>query len=132
VDAKLGMIWYPSIDDVIDVNIDCLDLTRDRHPHKLRGSREGIQAIIDKVRQNENKGLSCQAALLMKKLVEYHPFDGANHRTAYIVAKMFLRRNGKRMRVAKLETAYPFIRNLGNKTLEEVQGWIENGTSEEP
>jgi len=56
VDAKLGMIWYPSIDDVIDVNIDCLDLTRDRHPHELRGSREGIQAIIDKVRRNENKG----------------------------------------------------------------------------
>jgi len=126
------LVWYPSVDDVIDVNIACLDLTGDKHPHKLRGSREGIQAVIDQVRSNEHKKLSYQAAALLKQLVEYHPFDGANHRTAYVVAKMFLRRNGERMRIEKLETAYPFIKNLGNRTLEEVQGWIESGTSEKP
>ncbi len=120
------MVWYPTADDVICANIEVLDLTGDKHPHKILGSREGIQAVIDRVNR-EGGGLTHQAALLMRELVSIHAFDGANHRTAYIVAKTFLLRNGGRFRIDGLDVAYPFIKNIENKTIEEIQRWIEHG-----
>jgi len=56
------MVWYPSVDDVIDMNIDALDLSGDKHPHKMLGSASGIQALLDNVKTKENDGLSYQAA----------------------------------------------------------------------
>lgn len=54
------MVWYPEVEDVVCVNIEVLDLTNDRHPHKLLGSRRGIQIIIDKVKNREESGLTCR------------------------------------------------------------------------
>jgi len=126
------MVWYPSVDDVIDMNIHALDLSGDKHPHKMLGSASGIQAILDNAKTKENKGLTYQAAFLMKALVAAHIFAGAHHRTAYGVAKMFLRRNGRRLKVNDFSAAYPFIIHIGTKTVKEIQEWIEHGTSEEP
>ncbi len=102
-------------------------MSRDKHPHKLLGSREGIRAIIDSVKHQEQGGLIFQAALLLKNFAEKHIFDGANHRTAYAVTKSFLTRNGKRFRVSTLNEAYPFIKNLEVHDIEEIQRWIEHG-----
>ncbi len=124
-------VRYPSVDDVIDMNIFALDLSGDKHPHKLLGSRERIQAIIQKVKTEEIKGLTYQAALLMKELVSAHIFDGGNHRTAYGIAKMFLRRNGRRLRVLNWGDGYAFIKDLRSKPIEEIREWIEHGTPKE-
>ena len=51
------MVWYPSVDDVIDMNIAVLDLSGDRHQHKMLGSKERIQAVLDRVKTEEDKGL---------------------------------------------------------------------------
>ena len=118
----MAMTWYRSIEDVIDTNILTLDLTRDHHPHRLLRSRDAIQSVIERVREVENRGLSYQAAQLMRDIAMLHAFAGANHRTAYIVAKMFLRRNGKRLSVDRLEDAYAFIKDLENKTIEQIRG----------
>ena len=121
------MVWYPEVEDVVCVNIEVLDLTNDRHPHKLLGSRRGIQTIIDKVKNKEESGLTWQAAILMKELARLHLFAGANHRTAYVVAKMFLIRNGRRLRVDSFEDAYPFINNVEGRNVDEIQRWVEHG-----
>jgi prophage maintenance system killer protein len=76
------MTWYPSVEDVIDANITVLDVGADKHPHKLLVVPESIQSVIDRVVEAESKGLTYQAALLMKELVNLHAFDGGNHRTA--------------------------------------------------
>jgi prophage maintenance system killer protein len=125
------MVWYPSVDDLIDINIMCLDLTGDKHPHKLRGTRKGLQSLIQAVAREEPRGLVFQAAFLLQKMVQMQFFDGANHRTGYVAAKMFLRRNGKRFRVGQWEIAYPFIRNIEAETTEDIQRWVEHGTTEE-
>ena len=121
------MIWYPSVDDVIDANILSLDLSGDKHNPKLLGSRKGIQAVLEEVKAAEEKGLTYQAALLMKRLVYRHFFDSGNHRTAYALAKMFLRRNGRRLRVTRFEQSYEFIRRIGTEEIEEIQEWVEHG-----
>jgi prophage maintenance system killer protein len=125
------MVWYPWVDDLIDINIMCLDLTGDRHPHKLRGSRKGLQSLLEAMAQEEARGLTYQAAFLMQRIAQIQFFDGANHRTGYVAAKVFLRRNDKRFRVEQWGAAYPFINNIETKTLEDIQKWIEHGTTEE-
>jgi hypothetical protein len=126
------MVWYPTVDDLIEINILVLDLTRDKHPHKLRGSRKGLQNLIETMAGEESRGLKFQAAYLMQRRPQIQFFDGANHRTGYVAAKMFLRKNGKRLWVDSWENAYPFIRSIETKTLDDVQRWIERGTTEEP
>ena len=121
------MVWYPTVDDVTCLNWIVLEMSRDKHPHKLLGSLEGIEAIIEKVECEEDKGLIYQAALLMKSLAGPHIFDGANHRTAYAVAKSFLKRNGRCFRVNTLKKAYPFIKNVETRSIDEIERWIEHG-----
>jgi death-on-curing family protein len=124
------MTWYPSVEDIIDANITVLDIAADKHPHKLLLRPEAIQSLIDRMVGAESRGLTYQAAFLMKELVNLHVFDGANHRTAYLVAKMFLRRNDKHLRVDHLERAYLFISHIETKSIEEVQDWVEHGEGE--
>ena len=121
------MVWYPTVDDVICTNIQVLDLTGDKHPHKLLGSRKGIQTVIDRVKQAEEKGLTYQASLFMRELANLHFFAGGNHRTAYIIAKTFLWRNNRRLRIDGFDQAYPFIKNIETRSIEEVERWIEHG-----
>lgn len=121
------MVWYPSVDDVVDVNVGIIDATRDKHPHKLLLLPLAIESVLGRVRQIESRGIMRQAAVLMKELVGLHPFAGGNHRTAYIVAKLFLRRNGQRPRVARLEDAYAFIGEIERKRVEEVEEWLKYG-----
>jgi death-on-curing family protein len=128
--AEPERVWYPSVEDIIDANITVLDVGSNKHPHRLLLRPEAIQSVIDHTIEVERKGLAYQAAWLMKELVELHAFDGANHRTAYLVAKIFLRRNGRTFRVARLDDAYLFISQLETKTIEQIQEWIEHGESE--
>jgi len=122
-------LWYPRPEDIIFVDEMCLSLTGDPHPHRLLGSKEGLEAIIQEVRRAKAKGLTYQAALLMQRLVKYHAFAGGNHRTAYVSARLFLSRNGRRFKISNFEEAYPFIMAIRDRTIDEVQRWIEHGTT---
>jgi prophage maintenance system killer protein len=107
------MVWYPSVDDIICANEIALDLTSDKHPSRLRRSRDSIQVLIDRVISEEAKGLNYQAALLLWGLADLHAFDGGNHRTAYVSAKTFLFKNGKRLRAyPKSQILDVFIRSF--------------------
>ena len=109
--GKPRRVWYLVVEDVIDANITVLDVGGDKHLHRLLLRPEAIQTVIDRMITVETKGLAYQAAWLMKEFVRLHAFDEANHRTAYLVVKMFLRRNGKRLRIARLEDAYLFYQS---------------------
>jgi hypothetical protein len=99
---------------------------------QLLGTREGIQSLLDYIKGDEAMGLTFQTAELMQMIAMRHLFDGANHRTGYAVAKVFLMRNGRHLRVNDFDKAYPFIKNIGNKNIDEIQEWIEHGTTQEP
>ena len=115
------------MDDIVCLNILVLEMTGNRHPHRLLGSREGLQAVIEEVRREEARGLTYQAALLMKELAGLHAFAGGNHRTAYATAKSFLLRNGRHIRVKDFLDAYLFVKNIEYRSLDEIQQWIEQG-----
>jgi prophage maintenance system killer protein len=102
-------------------------MSRDKHPHKLLGTRERIQSNIDDVKNQERKGLIFQTALFLKNIAQSHIFASGNHRTAYAVAKNFMLKNGKRLKINEFEKAYPFIRNIETRNINEIQRWIKYG-----
>jgi hypothetical protein len=67
------MVFYPTVTEIIEANKIALAMTKDKHPHKLRGSAQGIQSLIDDVKKSEDKGLTYQAARFMKEVVQKHP-----------------------------------------------------------
>ncbi len=121
-------VWYPSVEDAIRMNILALQYSGDKHPHKLLSSPDRVQAILNHIKLAEAKGLSYQAALMMKEFVRAHPFAGANHRTAFGVASTLLSRNGHQLSVSDFGAAYPFIRNIESRSLSSIQEWIEHGS----
>ena len=68
---------------------------------------------------------------MMQELVRLHPFAGGNHRTAYVIAGVFLLRNGRHFKTDRFEDAHLFIRDVGSKSIQEIQKWIEHGSAEE-
>ncbi len=90
-------------------------------------SPEGIQTIIDKEKKEEKKELLYQTALLMKELVRYHAFASGNHRTAYVVGKTFLYKNGRKFKISNLKKAYSFIKDMEHRSIQEIERWIKHG-----
>jgi prophage maintenance system killer protein len=125
-------VWYPSVDDIIFTNFGVVSLgLDDKHPHRLLTRPNSIQAVLDHVRESEAQGVTYQAAQLMSELVKLHPFAGGNHRTAYIAACVFLKRNGRQPRVERFKDGYVFIKDLQNKTVQQIREWLEYGSTEE-
>jgi prophage maintenance system killer protein len=118
------MVWYPTPDDIILLDRLALRESRDKHPFKLLGTREGLQSMIDRIKEVERMGLSFQAARFMKDILLLHAFDGGNHRTAYMTAYNFLKMNGMEIRVVKRTIAEPFVKSLPEKSYEQIQTWI--------
>ena len=125
-------VWYPSIEDVAYSNFIALSLGDDKHAHRLRRSRKSVQTVLDRVREAEGTGLTYQAAVLLKEIVRLHAFESGNHRTAFLVACLFLMRNGRTMRIERFGEAYAFIRDVETKSIEQIQEWIERGSPKEP
>jgi len=118
------MVWYPTVDDIIDANKVALLKGRDKHPHKLLGARRGIQGLINGIIDNEGFGLTYQVALLMQRILIRPLFDGGNHRTAYYIAELFLTQNGVAVRTVAPEIAYDHIRHVPEMTIPQIQQWI--------
>lgn len=81
--------------------------------------------MIDDIKKSEDKGLTYQAARFMKGVVQMHPFDGANHRTSYLVTLLFLTRNGKNLKKEQPKEVDEFVKDIGAKEIEEIQRWIQ-------
>jgi prophage maintenance system killer protein len=113
-------------------NFIALSLGNDKHPHRMRRSAESVQAVLDRVKEAEGKGLTYQAAMLLKEVVRLHAFQSGNHRTGFLVACLFLMRNGRRMRIERFGDAYAFIRDIETESIEQIQEWVESGSAKEP
>lgn len=119
------MVYYPTATEIVEANKIALRLTKDKHPHKLRGSAVGIQHLIGDIKKVEDRGLTYQAARFMKEIVLLHPFDGGNNRTSFLATLLFLTRNGIKPKTEQPKAVDDFMRGIRAKEIEEVQEWIE-------
>ncbi len=81
--------------------------------------------IIQQVREAE--GIYRKGALLLRELVTTRIFQDGHHRTAYIVVKTFLEKNDAVFKENDEQKVIRFIKDIRRYTIEEIEGWLENG-----
>lgn len=88
-----------------------------------------LDFIIDKA--SISKDLYKEAATLMYEINTKHPFWGANKRTAFEAAKIFLRSNNVKLKI-NFSEAIEFITDMaaGKKNYQQTLKWVKSMVSD--
>jgi death-on-curing family protein len=122
-------IVYPTAERLIEYNFLALEFIKVKkadQPKVLSYSK--ISAVIVECEQKEGD-LYDKAVVLLKGLVQKHPFASGNRRTAFIAAKYFVISNKGRFGI-KDEPAYAKVMQgvrENHYSTEELKEWIING-----
>lgn len=81
-------------------------------------------------RTGRTRGINRKAAVLMKSIIESHPFHDGNKRTAFIAAKTLLEINGKTWDKIHEYTKEFFTREVTTKdiSINKMAKWFANHT----
>lgn len=122
------MISYPSVEDIVLANVKVLREIKVKKADKHEVlSREKIRKLLGRV--EEVKGdVYDKATILLRELVQAHPFASGNRRTAFLVTQNFLIYNEKELRMNNDQNAYILqgIRE-GYYSDEEIKNWLIKG-----
>ncbi|QGA80452.1 type II toxin-antitoxin system death-on-curing family toxin [Candidatus Nanohalobium constans] len=125
-------IWHPTVQDVLTAH-EVVKANSEVRTEGLKSSQEKgikkIQETLQKARNQENVYLS--AAVYLKKLIDEHPFNDGNKRTAIMIADRFMEENGESFqphKVQNTEELYETIKwELPSMSIDETAHWIETG-----
>ena len=122
-------IKYPSEEDIIEYNLLILSIIKvKKSDHAEILSYLKIKETIKECK--ETKGdIYDKAAILLKCLIQKHPFASGNRRTAFIVTKAFVLTNKGKFKI-KDDPDYARVM-IGIRERyysdEEIKEWIKNG-----
>ena len=122
-------IDYPSIEKIIEYNILALSLLKAKKADKAQVlSRAKIQDALDACMDKEGD-LSLKAAVLLRELVQKHPFASGNRRTAFVVTKDFILSNGGSFKIQDEPAHADAMKGIreGYYSDEEIEEWITHG-----
>ncbi len=99
-------INYPTIDDIIFTNSKVLSEVKVKRAdaHKVL-SREKIRAVLEFSEKHKGDVFD-KAVVLLKGLIQKHPFASGNRRTAFLAVQNFLLYNQKQSKIKDGENAY--------------------------
>ena len=86
-------------EDIIEINKTLIKLL-DKHPPKL-GNSENLKKIVEEAQNSSD--IVTAAATYFYELNRKHVFYGANKRTSFLAADLFLEMNGKRLAIDRTE-----------------------------
>ncbi len=122
-------LWYPTPEHVAECNVLVLNIlvAKKNDKPKLVSHQKLVETIA---RSRECGGnIYEKAAILLAGIVKGHPFDSGNRRTAFLVAKEFLIRNGCTTPIKDNPENAKILLGIreGFYTLEEIKVWLSNG-----
>ncbi len=126
-------IIYLSYDRIIELNILVLNLIKVKKADKAEVlSQTKINSIINECKELD-RDVYDKAVFLLKSFIQKHPFASGNRRTAFVVAKEFLMKNKKKIKIKdKPEQAKIMVGIRENYyTDQELKEWIKNGKIKE-
>lgn len=83
------------------------------------------QHIVEQVREAD--GIYRKGAILLKEIITTRIFQDGHHRTALVIVKTFLEKNDAVFKENDEQKVVRFIKNIRRYTIEEIEGWLENG-----
>lgn len=128
------VVVYPSLEEIEESNILMLSMIKVKRAdsHSVL-SRTKIRDAISACESAEGD-VYAKAAVLMARMVSAHAFASGNRRTAFIVSKSFVLKNGERFMIAD-DPAYAKVMQgirEGKYAVDEITEWIKNGKIRQP
>ena len=104
---------------------------------ELFGGEKGIvdkgplDFIVNKI-QSSKTDIYHKSAMLLNEIITTHPFVDGNKRTAFETAKIFLRENGKTLKIKDINQASEYIINIAEnkKNIFSIEHWIKTHCDE--
>ena len=122
-------IIYPSPEKVIEYNLLALTIIKAKKADQPKVlSQQKIVNVIEECKKAEGD-IYDKAVVLLKGLIQGHPFASGNRRTAFIITKDFLLSNGGIFRL-KDDPAHARVMQGIRENFykdEEIINWIKNG-----
>jgi len=123
------MIKYPNPDRIIEYNLLALTIIKVKKADQPKVlSRAKIIGVIEDM-QKCTGDIYDKSEVLLKGIIQKHPFASGNRRTALIVTKEFLKNNGKILNIVDDPEHARTMLGIreGYYSDEEIKGWIKNG-----
>ncbi len=123
------MVKYPSAEKIIEYNVLALAIIHVKKADQPKVlSKSKIVAAIKEC-ENAEGDLFDKAVVLLKGIVQEHPFASGNRRTAFITTRYFLEANKAKLGLEdKAENARVLLGIRENYySDEEITEWIKNG-----
>jgi len=126
-------IKYPSVKQVEQLHYHVLEMTEERGGYL---NKTNLEYVLDAVKEIGEKsarkqGIIKKAAFLLHNVIVLHPFVNGNKRTAYELARLFVRLNGHDIKTDEADVYQFMIRVAADKTsVQDVEKWIATNLSE--
>lgn len=127
------MVFYPSVDKIVEFNLLILNVIKVKKSDSPKVlSREKISSIVEASRKTKGD-LYDKAVVLLRGIIQKHPFASGNRRTAFIVAKYFLVMNNRRLGVKDNPKNAKVMLGIreGYYSNAEIKEWLKNGKIKE-
>jgi prophage maintenance system killer protein len=129
------MVEGPELEDFIEAHELAGQVSEIRTPGFKQSTEKGIRKLANLVEDSKDFDDSYRlAAFILIETIKRHAFNDGNHRTAWIVAKQTLRKNGEEMRVEDIKSFNEIERDLKSEVkfrdIDQVAKWIRTGDFE--
>lgn len=121
-------VKYPTVEDLIEMNKRVLSEVRAKKADRsavLLGGRAVLQNIIEDVKRKKGD-IFDKAVVLLKSLIQRHPFESGNRRTAVVSTASFLLVNGEELNISREINVLQGIRER-YYTDGEIKNWLKGG-----
>jgi prophage maintenance system killer protein len=126
------MVEGPVLEDFIESHELAGQVSEIRTPGLKQSTKKGIRKLAGIVEDSKDfEDPYNLAAFILIETIKRHAFNDGNHRTAWIVSKKVLRKNGEEMRVEMVKSVDEIERDLKSevkfKDVDQVANWIRTG-----
>ncbi len=119
---------YPPVDDIIEMNKRVLQEIKVKKADRSALMPLG-KVIVEKIikdMKSKRGDIFDKAVVLLKGLIQRHPFQSGNRRTAVVATASFLEVNGEKLNITHDVNILQGIRE-GYYTDNEIKDWMKGG-----
>jgi death-on-curing family protein len=122
-------IVYPTPEKIIEYNLLALELIKVKKADKAEVlNKSRIREVINECEETDGDVYD-KAIVLLKGLIQKHPFASGNRRTAFIATKDFILTNSHKFGIKDDPSSAKVMQGIreNHYTNDEIKEWIKNG-----
>ena len=120
---------YPTPGRIIEYNVLALNIIKAKKADKAEVLKHSVLSSVINQMENKEGDVYDKATVLLKGLIQGHPFASGNRRTAFIVTKDFILKNKGRFGIADNVSDARVMQGIRENyySASEIKEWLKNG-----